>query len=672
MASRLGERSLAVRDKRFIAVVGFLFAAVLGAYSNHFRNGFHFDDFHTITDNPYVHDLRNIPRFFTDARTFSTLPDHQAYRPLVSASLAVDYWLAKGANPFWFHVSTFVWYLLQLVLMYFLYAAIMDTAAPHTSNRWFALFGVAIYGLHPVSAETINYIIQRGDIYSTLGVIAGLVLFMQFPVWRRTGLYLVPVVLAILSKPPAVAFVGLQFAYIWLFEENGNWTKSAKRSMPALAACAAAGLFATWMNAGTFAGGAASPSLYWLTEFYVTWHYFGSFLWPSHLTADSDFALARGLSDGHVVWGIAFVTVLCAVVLVTARRTRTRPIAFGIAWFLIALLPVALTPLAEVENDHRMYFAFVGLALAAVWGVRVVMRGEPRALAIPAMIVLAACAYGTRQRNEVWRTEETLWRDVTEKSPRNGRGHMNYGLTQMSKGDFRAALASFQTALPLTPNYSLLHINIAIAEGALGHDAAAAQHFATAMSLAPDDSKSYYYFARWLSEHRQNRQAIALLETGIRKNAADMECRKLLLSLYANEQAYDKLGPLLADSLRIAPDDPGLVRFRNLQASAQIPPARPSVESPKTPEEFLQQSLTYYQAARYGDCIQAAQQALRLNPNYAEAYNNIAAAFNALGQYDAGMQAAAAAVRLKPDFALARNNLAWAQSQLARMRQQRP
>ena len=388
-----------MRDRSFIAVAALVFAAVLGAYSNHFRNAFHFDDFHTITGNPYVHDIRNLPRFFTDARTFSILPDHIVYRPLVTASIAIDYWLAKGANPFWFHVSTFAWYLLQLALMYVLYLSVMNAAEPQPQNRWFALFAAALYGLHPASAETVNYIIQRGDIYSTLGVIAGIVLYIRFPSLRRRGLYLLPVIAAILSKPPAVAFVGLLFAYVLLFEENGNWAKSAQRPIPALVVCAAAGAFATYMNAGTFKGGAASPYLYWLTEFQVTWHYFRSFFWPSDLTADSDFPLARGLADGEVLFGIAFVAAICIIVRLTARTLRTRPVAFGLVWFLVALLPVALTPLAEVENDHRMFFPFVGLALAVVWSVRIMVQREPRWLAVSCRAAKASARNSSRSLN---------------------------------------------------------------------------------------------------------------------------------------------------------------------------------------------------------------------------------------------------------------------------------
>ena len=68
-------------------------ALITLTYANHFGNSFHFDDSHTVQENPYIRDLRNIPRIFTDADTFSTLPANRTWRPIVTASLAVDYWL---------------------------------------------------------------------------------------------------------------------------------------------------------------------------------------------------------------------------------------------------------------------------------------------------------------------------------------------------------------------------------------------------------------------------------------------------------------------------------------------------------------------------------------------------------------------------------------------------
>jgi tetratricopeptide (TPR) repeat protein len=50
------------------------------------------------------------------------------------------------------------------------------------------------------------------------------------------------------------------------------------------------------------------------------------------------------------------------------------------------------------------------------------------------------------------------------------------------------------------------------------------------------------------------------------------------------------------------------------------------------PEQFLNLSLMYYNAGDFQGCINAANKALELNPNYAEAYNNICSAYNALKQ----------------------------------------
>ena len=42
--------------------------------------------------------------------------------------------------------------------------------------------------------------------------------------------------------------------------------------------------------------------------------------------------------------------------------------------------------------------------------------------------IIGAYAYGITVRNEVWKDSESLWYDVSLKSPTNGRGLMNYGL----------------------------------------------------------------------------------------------------------------------------------------------------------------------------------------------------------------------------------------------------
>src|SRR5882672_12369424 len=116
----------ALNDRRLTIFSGALLVlAILAAYSNHFHNSFHFDDAHTIETNAAIRELRNVPLFFRDATTFSSLPSNQSYRPLVSTLLAIDYRLG-GLQPFWFHASIFALFVALTVLLAFVINRLLD------------------------------------------------------------------------------------------------------------------------------------------------------------------------------------------------------------------------------------------------------------------------------------------------------------------------------------------------------------------------------------------------------------------------------------------------------------------------------------------------------------------------------------------------------------------
>ena len=175
-----------IRGSLKIFAVGrsLLVLALLAAYANHFHNSLHFDDAHTIENNAAIRDLRNIPLFFHDATTFSSLPSNQSYRPLVSTLLAIDYWLG-GLQPFWFHLSIFALFILLVLVLVVVIDHLLDGISPSSSNLWIALAAAALYGLHPANAETVNYIIASSEVISTLGVVASFGIYLGFPNLRR-------------------------------------------------------------------------------------------------------------------------------------------------------------------------------------------------------------------------------------------------------------------------------------------------------------------------------------------------------------------------------------------------------------------------------------------------------------------------------------------------------
>jgi tetratricopeptide (TPR) repeat protein len=618
-----------------------LFGLVIAAYSNHFGNAFHFDDAHTIVNNTSIRSLGNVPAFFRDATTFSSLPTNQSYRPLVSTLLAFDYWLGHGLNPFWFHLTSFFFYLLLLVLFAYVLRQFLVRAdqayshAPALQHWWIVLAAVALYALHPANADTVNYIIGSAEIISSVGVIASFALYFAFPRTRRFYLFVAPAAICILAKPPAAIFAVLFAIYRLLFPPNAERRATTRLSairawaievVPPLLICAILVGFVQHMTPQTWIAGARNNQEYLMTQPYVLWRYLCTFLWPSDLSADSDLDPFHSTAQALFWFGLLFLAgfVSAAIGLCFARRMRL--IGFGLLWFVIGLLPTSLFPLAEVMNDHRPFIAYPGLIIAlagaAQWCWRALGERARRPTAIAAAIlaglIVCGSAYATFERNKVWRDEATLWRDVTFKSPRNGRGLMNYGLTLMGKGDYQGALDYYRRALKFTPQYPFLFVNFAIAEDNLGQTKPAENHFREALRLGPGLPDTYSFYARFLIKHGRQGEA----------------------------------QPLLRKAAELSPRDE---MVRDLLTEASVFRA----------ENYLNESLRLYRERHFDEAIAAARQALELRPGYAEAWNNIGAAYNSLGQFEEGARACQEALRLRPDFALARNNLKFAEEHLS-------
>ena len=626
--------------------IALLIAAATVAYANHFQNAFHFDDSHTIENNAAIRSLGNLWAFYRDASTFSTLPSNQSYRPLVSTLLALDYCIGGGLKPFVFHLSVFALFAGLILLLAVFIRRLLPNDQSSTVKGWITIVAVACYALHPANADTINYIIAVSDVISTLGVVGSFAAYLAFPRLRRYYLYVLPAAVTILAKPPAAVFAPLFAIFLLLFPAetaagDGGWRRVIAwltQVVPTFAICGAAVWFVQHMTPHTWVAGAANARNYLITQPYVIYLYFLTFFWPANLSADYDLVALTTTDDGRFWAGFAFLFLLVAVSILLCSFRRTRVIGFGLLWFLIALLPTSLFPLAEPMNDHRTFFPYVGLtiALAGVGSLLFEYKGVGRMagrIAAIALVVVAlpTSAYATWKRNEVWKTEESLWHDVTVKSPGNSRGLMNYGVTLMEKGDYDGARDYFYRAKALSPNYSILLINLAIAEDAATHSSQAEQYFREALQLAPSTPDSYTYYARWLAAQGRLVDAVLLVKKGLALSPTDLTAKEVLT-----------------------------------KTETQL------AHSAQGPELYVTLSLQYYNEGRYEDAIEACRSALALRPDYAAAWNNIGAAQNQLGRYAEGATACEKALRLDPGLELARNNLQFARAKLSQASVARP
>ncbi len=652
--------------QRQILMFGGLLLALLAAYANHFGNSFHFDDGHAIIDNPAIRSLADVPRFFSDVRTFSVEPTGQSYRPLVTASLALDYALGGGLKPLWFHISTFFWFIVQLILMYALYLYVLERTFPHSQNVWIAWFATAIYALHPASAETLNYIIQRGDLYVSLGMVAGIVLYAAKPGWRSYGLYLLPPLAAMFAKPPAVTFALFLLAYVLLIDRA-----SPVRAIPALVLGAGFLWLEKAMTPPNFFHTSIATTDYWITQPYVTLRYFRSFFLPLHLNVDTDLPAFHSLANPLALAGFLFCTVLIAAAVVTARRTEWRAVSFGLWWFLIGLIPTAIYPLNEVENDHRMFLPFVGLSLAVVGTLGIIVRRSSavqirRFAAAGGIVLLAAFAWGTHVRNEVWRTDESLWRDDIEKSPNNARGHDQLGAAlDKIPGRTAEAFSEFETAIRVNPDFTNAHVNLGKALSKMpGRLPDAIREFETALRLVPDSAEAHQGLGIALAQ-TPGRQldAIQHFETVLRMRPNAAEAHMNLGA--ALSEVPGRLPQAIAEyetALRLRPDYPeARTNLANARAAAQAHPRDPIADleeavrrNPGSADAHTALGIALSQVPkRLPEAISEFRAAVRLNPNSAETHSNLGVALaRAPGRLPEALSEFEAAFRIRPDPAV--------------------
>ena len=648
---------------------------VVIAYANSFRNSFHFDDSHVVENNLYIRSLRNVPRFFVDAHTFSSLPQNSTYRPLVSLTLAIDYALGHGLDPRAFHLTQLLLLIALGAMLVAFYEGVLDVAEPAPANAYIALFTATLFCVHTANTETMNLISARSEILACLGIVGTFLVYMKAPALRRVHVYLAPVLIGALAKATALIFPALLIPYVMLFPDRAETQRRNKKRNAEPRATLGDALRRTWfdwtvciaglillgkMNAPEWTSGSAERWPYARTQPFIWIRYFRLFFVPVGLNADSDLH-PLDWTDKRVFVGAAFIVLLVWMIRASSRTRLHRPVAFGLFWFAIALLPTSsFFPLAEVMNDHRMFMPFIGLSLAAVdAGVLLSRRrsgvtAHETVLVAGGAILLLAHIIGTHQRNKVWRSEETLWRDVVQTSPANGRALMNYGLTRMSQGRYETARAYFQQAAVYTPAYSILEINLGIVEGELGHQKDAEDHFRRALQLQPDGD-AHFYYGRWLVQQGRAPEAIPHLEEAVRLSPAAAYARDLLMQVYAAAGRMPELNRLASDTANANPQD----EIAQAIVQGRLPIERRSYDV------AFRTGLGAANQGRFVDGALEFRSAILMNPQSSDAWNNLGWSLGKLGFYAEAVPPLERALALRPDFELARNNLAWVRQSAA-------
>jgi len=513
---------------------------ITGVYQNHWKNPFHFDDFHTIRENMSIRTYDPI-KYFSDPLTFGSNPANSSYRPLFVHSVALDYKLAGGIeNVFYFHLHNFLGHLLLCILLFFLYRHLIKKQDYTLYRSWTALAAALLFGVLTFHAETINYISSRSDSLNALWLTLAFFIFVRYPQHRRYGLYLLPFIISFWHKQTSIVFPILIGGYLWFFERDKSGLESGKSFsikavfttlkylMPVILITILLYIQQAVMTPPAFVVD-QSRYYYLISQPFVILRYFATFFLPLDLSVDTDWQPLSSMADFRFLLGTGFLILICWIILHSLRVPGLKLVGFGLFWFIICLLPTSsIFPLSEVMNDHRVYLSNLGLILALVGvlyyfffslsavGDQVMGHLHPAFWFILLLFIIGN-SYGTRVRNKVWSSDEKLWKDAVIKSPRNGRGLMNYGIELQRKGDYNGALGYYNEALKYSPYYSYLHANLAILKWTMeASSSEIEEHFKKSIEYNYNSPEPYALYATYLLRTNRPQEAAFYVDKGLK------------------------------------------------------------------------------------------------------------------------------------------------------------
>src|SRR5205809_5914623 len=123
-------KMIPLSGRRLTLLTAALLSIGIGAaYSNSLSVGFEFDDVYLLTNNPSIRSLRNIPRFFYDPLTLTTVRENADLRPVLQITYALNY-AVSGLHPWSFHALNM---LLHLVAALLVFRIVRDHLLPETA-----------------------------------------------------------------------------------------------------------------------------------------------------------------------------------------------------------------------------------------------------------------------------------------------------------------------------------------------------------------------------------------------------------------------------------------------------------------------------------------------------------------------------------------------------------
>ena len=502
--SKVPQRPRAAR--RFLPAV-LIVGAVLLAYAPVRRAGFIWDNGIFLTKNPLIYASDGLYRFW-----FTTAPPD--YFPLTSSMLWFE-WRLWGTNATGYHVVNVLLHAASAVL---LWRVLLRLRVP---GAWLA--GL-LFALHPVAVQSVAWITERKNTLPMLLYLASILAYLRFediPALvsshhdnttndirqsaignRQYSLSLGLFLLALLAKTSVVMLPAVLLLLAW-WRRGKVGRQDLLRTVPFFALSLALGLVTVWFQWHNVIGnaqavvrpeGAASRIA---AAGWIVWFYLYKILLPAGLCPIySRWAVVGSSLLSYVP--LALLAAATGLLWVRRKRWGAGPLVAW-AYFAVSLLPVlGFVSMSFMQHslvaDHLQYVAMPGiLALAAALMARA-MAGDSagRPATVVVGICLAAMAALTFQRACVFTSDQRLWRDNVEKTPRSARAWYDLGMTYVNASTLDEAFRCFDKVLELDPQYVAAWLGRGAAHSAANRYDEAIRDYDQAIALKPDYADAWF------------------------------------------------------------------------------------------------------------------------------------------------------------------------------------
>jgi tetratricopeptide (TPR) repeat protein len=558
------------------------------------------------------------------------------WHPLTWLSLMLDHQV-YGLNLGGYHLTNVLLHAATAILLFLVLRRM-------TGFLWRSAFVAAVFAIHPLRVESVAWLAERKDVLSafffmlTLGAYVGYV--RRPPSMIRYGAVVLCFALGLLSKNMLVTmpFVLLLLDY-WPLNRLSAFCpqillRRVAEKIP-LFVLTAGSCVATFLVPEKLPSSLRLPIGLRMENAVVSYViYLWQMIYPSGLAC-----LYPNPTNDLPLWQVAGAAgLLLALSGAAWTLRRTHPwLVVGWFWYLGMMVPViGMVQISYYTHaDRYTYLPQIGLYLAIVWTARdltISWRNGRQILGVGALSVIVALMVCTWKQTSYWRTDEILWERALACTSGNYVAHNNLGYDLAHQGRPAEAIAHYQKALEINPDFAEAHNNLGTALLNQGRLEEASEHYHQALDKDPAFAEAHNNLGILLTKQGRTAEAIEQYRKAIELNPNRAEFYNNLGNLLAKQNQTDEAIEQFQKALEVEPD----------YAKAHYNLAN----------IFIAQG-------RWDEAIEHYQRALKQMPDSTHSHYQLGLALQSRGKFTAAIAQLQKVLELDPKHIPAQNNLAW-------------